>query len=100
MVSIVNKIYCLNFIVSYLYFFDRFIDPLFFKAIYFNLTLDIGVCYFNHANKFVSIYELTQSREDKVSCKGMTERFLFSFFDSPIMSQIVERACTVKLFYF
>ena len=51
-------------------------------------------------NEFVSIHELMQSRKDKINPKDITERFLFSLFDSSIMSQIVERVCTVKLFYF
>ena len=32
-----------------------------------------------------------QSRKDKVNSKDITERFLFSLFDSSIMAQIVER---------
>ena len=41
-----------------------------------------------------------QSRKDKMNSKDITERFLFSLFDSSVMTQIVERACTVKLLYF
>ena len=37
-----------------------------------------------------------QSRKDKINSKDITERFLFSLFDSSIMTQIVERMCTVK----
>ena len=51
-------------------------------------------------NEFVSISELMQSRKDKINSKDITERFLFSLFDSSIMIQIVERMCTVKLLYF
>ena len=51
-------------------------------------------------NEFVSIPELTQSRKDKISFKDITERFLFSLFDSSIMTQIVERVCTVKVIIF
>ena len=32
-----------------------------------------------------------QSRKGKFNCKDITENFLFSLFDSSIMSQIVER---------
>ena len=54
----------------------------------------------NHVNEFVSISELTQSRKDKINSKDITEKNLFSLFDSSVVSQIVERLCTVKLFYF
>ena len=53
-----------------------------------------------HMNEFVFISELMKSRKDKVNSKDITERFLFSLFDSSIIIQIVERMCTVKLFYF
>ena len=39
--------------------------------------------------------ELRQSRKDS---KDITERLLFSFFDTSIMSQIVERRCKFILF--
>ena len=42
-------------------------------------------------NEFFSISELKQSRKDKINSKDITERFLFSLFDSSIMTQIVER---------
>ena len=45
-------------------------------------------------NEFVSISELMQNRKDKINSKDITERFLFSLFDSSIMIQIVERMCT------
>ena len=61
------------------------------------LVLDSILVY---VNEFVTISELMQSRKDKINSKDITERFLFSLFDSPIMSQISERVCTVKLFYF
>ena len=61
------------------------------------LVLDSILVY---VNEFVTISELMQSRKDKINSKDITERFLFSLFDSPIMSQIAERVCTVKLFYF
>ena len=51
-------------------------------------------------NEFVSISELTQSRKDKINFKGIAERFIFSFFDSSVMSQRAERVCTVKVFCF
>ena len=40
---------------------------------------------------FVSISELLQNRKDKINSKDITERFLFSLFDSSVMTQIVER---------
>ena len=51
-------------------------------------------------NEFVSITELMPRRKDKVNSKDITERILFSLFDSSIMSKIVARLFTVKLFYF
>ena len=42
-------------------------------------------------NEFVSISELLQNRKDKINSKDITERFLFSLFDSSIMRLIVER---------
>ena len=39
-------------------------------------------------NEFVSISELTQSKEDKINSKDITERFLFCLFDSSVLSQI------------
>ena len=51
-------------------------------------------------NEFVFISELMESRKDKINSKDITERFLFSLFDSSIIIQMVERRCTVKLFYF
>ena len=67
----------------------------------FILILDSILVYTtNHVNEFVSIFELTQSRKDKINSKDITEKNLFSLFDSSLVSQIVERLCTVKLFYF
>ena len=43
---------------------------------------------------------LCEAKKDKINSKDITERFLLSLFDSSIMSQIVERVCTVKLLYF
>ena len=43
---------------------------------------------------------LCKAKKDKINSKDITERFLFSLFDSSIITQIVERMCTVKLFYF
>ena len=52
-------------------------------------------------NEFTSISELMQSRKDKTNSKDIiTERLLFSLFDSSVMTQIVERMYTVNLFYF
>ena len=47
-------------------------------------------------NEFVSISELMQSRKDKINSKDITERFLFSLFDSSVMSQIAERVCSPR----
>ena len=67
----------------------------------FILILDSILVYTtNHVNEFVSISELTQSRKDKINSKDITEKNLFRLFDSSVVSQIVERLCTVKLFYF
>ena len=35
-----------------------------------------------------------------INSKDITESFLFSLFESSVMTQIVERVCTVKLFCF
>ena len=40
-----------------------------------------------------------QSKKDEISCKDIAERFLFSLFDSSIMTQLVERVYIAKLFY-
>ena len=66
------------------------------EAIYFIFRFDIGVCNFNHVNEFVSISELMQSRKDKINSKDITERFLFSLFDSSVMLEIAERLCTLS----
>ena len=58
------------------------------------------MCNLKHNNEFVSIYQLIQRRKDKINSKDITEKFLFSLFDSSIMTEIVEKMCTVKLFYF
>ena len=47
-------------------------------------------------NEFVSISELMQSRKDKINSKDITERFLFSLFDSSVMLKIAERVCTLR----
>ena len=47
-------------------------------------------------NEFVSISELMQSRKDKINSKDITERFLFSLFDSSVMLQIAARVCTLR----
>ena len=51
-------------------------------------------------NEFVPISELMQRRKDKINSKDITERFLFSFFDSSVTTQIAERVSTVELLYF
>ena len=68
----------------------------------FILILDLILGYVTLImNEFVLIFELMKSRKDKINSKEITESFLFNlFFDSSIMSQIVKRVCTVKLFYF
>ena len=67
----------------------------------FILILDLILGYVTLImNEFVLIFELMKSRKDKINSKEITESFLFNlFFDSSIMSQIVKRVCTVKLFY-
>ena len=50
-------------------------------------------------NEFVSVSKLMQSRKDKINSNDITERFLFSLFDSSVMTQIVKRIFTIKLFY-
>ena len=47
-------------------------------------------------NEFVSIFELMESRKDKINSKDITERFLFSLFDSSVMLEIAERLCTLS----
>ena len=47
-------------------------------------------------NEFVSLSELTQRRKDKINSKDITERLLFSLFDSSVMSQIAEKVCTLR----
>ena len=37
-----------------------------------------------------------QSRKDKINSKDITERFLFSLFDSSVMSQVAERVYTLR----
>ena len=49
-------------------------------------------------NEFVSISELMQSRKDKINSKDITERLLFSLFDSSIMTQIVEGVYSKVIF--
>ena len=39
-----------------------------------------------------------ESREDKINSKNITERFLFSLFDTSVMSQIADRVCKIILF--
>ena len=53
---------------------------------------------FNHVNESISISELMQSRKDKINSKDITKRFLFSLFDTSIMSLIVKRVCKIILF--
>ena len=61
---------------------------------------------FNHVNEFVYLFVLLRSRNDKFptnsinslrKSKDITERFLFSLFDT--MSQIVERVYKIILFF-
>ena len=47
-------------------------------------------------NEFISISELTQGWKDKINSKDITERSLFSLFDSSVMSQIAERVWTLR----
>ena len=52
---------------------------------------------FNHASEFFSIFKLLQNRKDKIpihSTKGLediTERFLFSLFDTSATLQIIDK---------
>ena len=57
---------------------------------YFIFSFNIRLCNLN-VNELVSISELLQNRKDKINSKDITERFLFSLFDSSVMIQIVER---------
>ena len=65
------------------------------EAVYFNFRFDIGTYNLEHVDEFVSISELMQGRKDKINSKDITERVLFSLFDTSIMTQIVERMCRV-----
>ena len=47
-------------------------------------------------NLFVSIFEFTQSSKDKINSKDITETFLFSLFDSSVMSLLVEKVCILR----
>ena len=49
-----------------------------------------------YMNEFVSISEFTQSRKHKTNSKDITERLLFSLFDSSVMLQIAERVRTLR----
>ena len=53
-----------------------------------------------HLQPFVYISELTESRKVKipVNSRDITEKFLFSLFDTTFMQQIVERVCKYILF--
>ena len=44
--------------------------------------------------------KLIQIRNDKINSEDTTETFVFSLFDLSVMSEIVARVSTVKLFYF
>ena len=58
---------------------------------------------FNHASEFFPIFKLLQNRKDKIpihSTKGLediTERFLFSLFDTSATSQIIESVDKIVL---
>ena len=58
---------------------------------------------FNHASEFFSIFKLLQNRKDKISIhstKGLediTERFLFSLFDTSATLQIIESVDKIVL---
>ena len=49
-------------------------------------------------NEIVSISELMQNIKDKINYKDITERFLFSLFDSSVMTQIAERVYSKVIF--
>ena len=56
-------------------------------AIMYKGIENIGVYIFNRVNEFVSISEVMQRRKNKIpiNFKDITERFLFSSFDTSIM---------------
>ena len=59
----------------------------------------ICMCNLKHVNEFVSTSGLMQSRKYKIHPNDITERFLFSLFDSSIMTQVVDRVCTEELYF-
>ena len=65
---------------------------------YFIFSFNIRLCNLN-VNELVSISELLQNRKDKINSKDITERFLFSLFDSSVMIQIVERVCSKVIIF-
>ena len=58
----------------------------------------------NHTNEFFSISKLLQYRRDKIPIhstkdfEDITERLLFSLFDTSNKSQIIEIICKIILF--
>ena len=66
--------------------------------------MNVGVCNFNHTNEFCSISKHLQDRKDKIPIHStndfddITERFLFSLFDTSTTSQIIESVCKIVLF--
>ena len=69
--------------------------------------MSVGVWNFNHVSKFVSVSVLLQSSKDKTPINSIngfekiktyyTEKFLFSLFETSIMSRMVERVCKIVL---
>ena len=53
---------------------------------------------FNLVNQFVYIFTPLQNRKDKTNFKDITERFLFSLFDTSNMSQVVNRVLKFSVF--
>ena len=53
-----------------------------------------------YVNEFVPMTKLIQIRNDKINSEDTTETFVLSLFDLSVMSEIVDRVSTVKLFYF
>ena len=57
------------------------------KAIYFNFRFDVGERNFNDTNEFVSNFY----KEEKTKYQSTQSKFLFSLFDTSVMSRIVKR---------
>ena len=65
---------------------------------YFIFSFNIRLCNLN-VNELVSISELLQNRKDKINSKDITEKCLFSLFDSSVMTEILERVYSKVLIF-